>query len=102
MEDSGGAHSRPLAAGGQCAYTDSRGRFQVHAIDAKQVQGVSPSYLSFCMYDACTDSGNKDMFGKGKLVQQSEDLETLQCSEVLFGPFEKIKSVKSYVEPVRR
>lgn len=54
------------------------------------------------MYDACTDSGNKDMFGKEKVVQQSEDLETLESSEVPSGPFEKIKSAKSDVEPAGR
>lgn len=74
----------------------------MHTTDARQVQGVSHSYLSLCMYNAHTASGNKSMFGKGKLVQWSEDLEILQTSEVLSGPFEKIKSVRSNVESARR
>lgn len=92
MEDSGGAPSRPRAAGGQCAYTDKRDKRKFPCA-CHRCQTVSPSYLSFCMYHACTDSGNKDVCGKGRLGQRSEDLETLQSSEVLFGPFEKFKSV---------
>lgn len=65
MEDSGGAPARPLASGGQCAYTDGRASFHVHVIGAKQfLPVICPS---FRMYSVCTDSGNKDVCGKAKL-----------------------------------
>lgn len=75
-------------------YRDSRGGSQHAHRRSREFQWVQ---LSFCVYNARTDSGNKDLFGKGKFVQQSEDLETLQSSEVASSPFEKIRSAKSDV-----
>lgn len=68
-------------------YSDSRGGFRLARRRSREFQWVQ---LSFCTYNACTDSRNKAMFGKEKSVQQSEGLETPQSSEVPSGLFEKV------------
>lgn len=49
---------------------------------------------SVCIVCVLIDNGNKEEFVKGKFIQQSEDLETLQSSEVLLGPAEKVNLFK--------
>lgn len=46
------------------------------------------------MFSTCTDNGNKEVFMTGKLVQQIEVLKTLQSSEVLPGPSEKLNLLR--------
>lgn len=49
---------------------------------------------SVCIVYVLIDNSNKEEFVKGKFIQQSEDLETLQSSEVLLGPAEKVNLFK--------